>query len=68
MTTRPEFRGIGVGFLTRARDFSVLHNIQTHLRPTQPPIQWVPGTVPPELKRPGGEAHHSFPSSARGQE
>jgi hypothetical protein len=31
---------------------------------TQPRIQWVPGAVPPVLKRPGREAHHSPPASA----
>jgi hypothetical protein len=33
------------------------------LGPTQPPIQWVPGTLSPRVKRPGREAKHSFPSS-----
>jgi hypothetical protein len=28
------------------------------------PIQWVPGTVSPEVKRPGREADHSPPTSA----
>jgi hypothetical protein len=27
-------------------------------------IQWVPGTLPPEVKRPGREAYNSPPSSA----
>jgi hypothetical protein len=26
------------------------------LRPTQPPIQWVPGSLPPAVKRPGRES------------
>jgi hypothetical protein len=30
----------------------------------QPPIQWVPGTLSPRVKRPGREADHSPPSSA----
>jgi hypothetical protein len=34
------------------------------LWPTQPPIQWVPRTLSPEVKRPGREAYHSPPSSA----
>jgi len=33
------------------------------LRPTQPPIQWVPGALPLGLKWPGHEADHSPPSS-----
>jgi hypothetical protein len=28
-----------------------------------PPIQWVPGDLSPELKRPGREADHSPPTS-----
>jgi hypothetical protein len=31
---------------------------------TQPPIQWVPGTLSLGVKRPGREADHSPPSSA----
>jgi hypothetical protein len=34
------------------------------LKPTQPPIQWVPGALSPRVKRPGREADHSPPSSA----
>jgi hypothetical protein len=33
------------------------------LRPTQPPIQWVPGAFSLEVKRPGLEGDHSHPSS-----
>jgi hypothetical protein len=33
------------------------------LRPTQPPIQWVPGVLPPGAKRPRREADHSPPTS-----
>jgi hypothetical protein len=36
--------------------------------PTQPPIQWVPGTLSLGVKRPGCEAHHSPPSSAEVKE
>jgi hypothetical protein len=35
--------------------------------PTQPPVQWVPGTISKWVKQPGREADHSLPSS-RGQE
>jgi hypothetical protein len=31
---------------------------------TQPPIQWVPGTLSPGVKRPGREVDHSPPTSA----
>jgi hypothetical protein len=34
------------------------------LGPTQPPIQYVPWTISPGLKRPEREADHSPPSSA----
>jgi hypothetical protein len=34
------------------------------LGPTQPPIQWVLGSLSPGLKRPGREADHSLPSNA----
>jgi hypothetical protein len=34
------------------------------LGPTQPRIQWVPGALSPEVKRPEREAYHSPPSSA----
>jgi hypothetical protein len=34
------------------------------LGPTQPPIQWVPGTLSPGGKWPGHEADHSPPSFA----
>jgi hypothetical protein len=34
------------------------------LEPTQPPIQWVPGALSLEVKRPGCEADHSAPSNA----
>jgi hypothetical protein len=33
-------------------------------RPTQPPIQWVPGIFSPGVKRLGVEAGHSPPSVA----
>jgi hypothetical protein len=33
------------------------------LGPTQPPIQWVPVALSPEVKRPGREADHSSPSN-----
>jgi len=37
---------------------------RTTLGPTKHPIQWVPGTLPLRVKRPGLEANHSPPSSA----
>jgi hypothetical protein len=35
------------------------------LEPTQPYDQWVPETISPGVKRPGREADHSPPSSAK---
>jgi hypothetical protein len=34
------------------------------LGPTQPPIQWIPGTLSPGVKQQRREADHSSPSSA----
>jgi hypothetical protein len=41
---------------------------RTVLRPTQPPIQWVPGVLSLEVKRPGREADQSPQSSAEVKE
>jgi hypothetical protein len=40
----------------------------TAMRPTQPPIQWVPGALSLGVKRPGREADHSPPSTAEVKE
>jgi hypothetical protein len=57
---RPGFldsrRGLGIFFFTTAS--------RTVLGPTQSPIQWVPGALSLEVKRPVREADHSPPSSA----
>jgi hypothetical protein len=37
---------------------------KTALRPTQPPIKWVAGTVPLGVNQPRREADHSLPSNA----
>jgi hypothetical protein len=34
------------------------------LGPTQPPVQWAPGALSPDVKRPGRETDHSPPTSA----
>jgi hypothetical protein len=49
-------RGLGIFLYTTTS--------RTALRPTQPPIQWVPGALSLGVKRPGHEADHSPPSSA----
>jgi hypothetical protein len=49
-------RGLGIFlFTTESR---------TALGPTQPPIQWIPGALSLEVKRPGRETDHSPPSIA----
>jgi len=40
----------------------------TESRTALPPIQWVPGSLPLRVKRPGREADHSPPSSAEVKE
>jgi hypothetical protein len=54
---------MGVRIPARAGNFSfdIVH--RTALGPTQPPIQWVPGALSLEVKRPEREADHSPPSS-----
>jgi hypothetical protein len=37
---------------------------RTAQSPTKPPIQWVPGALSLEVKRPRRESDHSAPSSA----
>jgi hypothetical protein len=41
---------------------------RTALAPTHPPIQWVPGVLSLEVKRPGRETNHSPTSSAQVKE
>jgi hypothetical protein len=52
-------RGLGIFLFTTAS--------RTALGPTQPPIQWVPGSLSLGVRRPGREADHS-PSSAKVKE
>jgi hypothetical protein len=51
-------------FVFKLAHQAFLHSVQTGLGPTQPFIQWVPGALPPGVKRQGREADHSPPSSA----
>jgi hypothetical protein len=53
-------RGLGIFLLVTAS--------RTALGPTQPLMQWVPGALSLEVKRPGREADHSPPSSAEVKE
>jgi hypothetical protein len=51
-------RRVGVRVPVVARLFST--SSRSVLGPTQPPIQWVPRALSPEVKRPGREADHSL--------
>jgi hypothetical protein len=44
--------------------FSLSHHFQTGIRPTQPPVHWVPWAPSSGIKRPGREAGHLPPSGA----
>jgi hypothetical protein len=52
-----EDRGVGVRVRVGSRIFSASSN--QALGSTQPPIQWVLGTISPGVKRKGSEADHS---------
>jgi hypothetical protein len=58
---RPRDRSSNPG---RVRNFLFSKSSRPVLRSTEPPIQWVPGALPPGLKRPGREVDHSPPTSA----
>jgi hypothetical protein len=53
-------RGLGIFFFITAS--------RMVMGPTQPPIQWVPGALSLEVKRPWREADHSPPSSTEVEE
>jgi hypothetical protein len=53
-------QGLGIFFFTTAS--------RPALRPTQPPIQWVPGALSLAVKQLGHEADHSPPSSTEVKE
>jgi hypothetical protein len=57
-----------VRFPGRLGIFLFITASRTALGPTQPPIEWVQGALSLGVKRPGLEAHHSFPSSAAVEE
>jgi hypothetical protein len=58
-------RAIGVRSPAGAMDFPLTSVSRLALRPTQPPVQWVPGVLSPGVKtRSGRDADHPHPSSA----
>jgi hypothetical protein len=57
-------RGVGVRVPVGSRIFSFPMSSKPALGYTQPPIQWIPGALPPGVKRPWREADHSPPASA----
>jgi hypothetical protein len=68
-----QLSGIALGYELDVRGFESRQRLgiflyitasRLSLGPTQPPVQWVTGTLPLEVKRPGREADHSPPSSA----
>jgi hypothetical protein len=61
-------RGSRVRFPTGAGIFLFTTVSRLALGPTQPPIQWVPGALSLEVKRPGREADHSPPCTAKVKE
>jgi hypothetical protein len=61
LTGRPRSQSLSPGGVKNSI-FSTLS--RPALRPTQPPIQWVPGALSPGVKQPGREADHSPPTGA----
>jgi hypothetical protein len=59
-------RGVRVQVTVGSRIFSA--SSRPALGSTQPPTQWVPGTLSPGVKRPGNEADHSSPASVKVRE
>jgi hypothetical protein len=57
-------REVGVRVPVGARFFRSPSRLHRFWGSAQPPIQWVPGTLSPEIKLPGREADHSPPSCA----
>jgi hypothetical protein len=65
MSYRMDGQGTGIQFLAGAREFSLLHSIRTPRELTQPCIQQVLGTPPPEIKVAEHEVHCSYSFNAK---
>jgi hypothetical protein len=61
----PDDRDSTVRFPAVAGIFLFTTVSRTALEPTQSPIHWVPEALSLGVKRPGREADHSLPSSAK---
>jgi hypothetical protein len=61
-------QGSRIRFPEGAGNFFLTTASRTALGPTQPPIQWVPGTLSLGVKRPGREADHSPRSNSEVKE
>jgi hypothetical protein len=65
MLTRHERRATGwasgVRSAVGAKDFSLLHVVQTASGPSQPPGQWVPGALSTVVKLPEGRKLTTHP-------
>jgi hypothetical protein len=55
--------GIGVRVPVRSRIFSSLRRPEGTLGSIQPHMQWVPGTLSAEVKRPKLVSNHSLPAN-----
>jgi hypothetical protein len=64
MTFLPEIKSHGIIQTATLGIFLLTPASRPALGPSQPPIQWVPGIFSLVIKRPGGEADRSPPSSA----
>jgi hypothetical protein len=68
LSNRDSVVGIPIGYELEDRGVEVTVPVGSRIfsspRPPNPSIQWVPGALPPGVKRQGREADHSSPTSA----
>jgi hypothetical protein len=58
-------KAMGFNSLQGQKIFLLSITSRSELRPIQPPVQWIPEAPYPGLKRPGSEASHSPPYTAK---